>query len=121
MTLNEINRAIQAKAPNVTMYRGKGYHYYIFDDVARNVHESHSEYVPYLYMRNSKRWIEDGIAFAEKVEGEIAERGQFGESIRALSPFAPMGAPVEIGEGDYDLFPRHREIGLRLGILREKA
>jgi hypothetical protein len=121
MTLNEINRAIQAKAPNVTLYRGRGYHYYIFDDQARNVHESHSEYVPYLYMRNAKTWIADGIAFAEKVEGIIAERGQFGESLRVLSPFAPMGAPVEIEKDDYDLFPRHRELGLRFGILREKV
>ena len=96
MTLKEINRAIQAKAPNVTLYRGKGYHYYIFDDAGRNVHESHSEYVPYLYMRHSKTWIADGIAFAEVVEGIIAERGQFGERFRCASPFAPMSNRIEI-------------------------
>lgn len=90
MTLKDINRAIQKTAPLVTLYKGQGYLYYIFDDVARNVHESHSVYVPYLYMLDASVWISDAIEFSKKTEAEIAERGQFGGRFRCVGAFTPL-------------------------------
>jgi hypothetical protein len=114
MTLNEINREIQAKAPHVTLYRGKGYLYYIYDD-GQQGYESHSVMVPFIYMQKSTRWIREGIEFSEKTEVEIAERKERASGFRG-GPFAMFASPppetIEVKTGQHRLAPHHRALGL---------
>jgi hypothetical protein len=77
MTLNEINARIQKVEPLVTLYRGEGYHYYIFDntpllteDNKRLVYENESVMCAYLKDQRPRMWIADGISFGKRVRGE---------------------------------------------------
>lgn len=73
MPLAQINRAIHKVHPEVTLYRGDGYHYYAFDAVDQhNVYETESVYTCYTSHVPDARWIADGIAFGAKTK---AERG----------------------------------------------
>jgi hypothetical protein len=53
--------------PQLSLYQGNGYWYFIFDDVARNIHESHSVYTMRLNDMPLDRWVDIGRTFAERV------------------------------------------------------
>lgn len=86
MTLAEINRRIQKVEPCVELVRGKGYHYYIFDNAEPQagvvewntrpdrfvvghtlVYDSRSVMEPYLSYQKPSTWIEDGIAYGREI------------------------------------------------------
>ncbi len=67
-TLKQINIEIAKSGFPVELVRGRGYHYYTYDD--GTVFETHSVYSPYLYMSPAKRWIREGIEFGEKMRTE---------------------------------------------------
>lgn len=70
MTLKQINAAIQRSQPHVELVRGEGYHYYVYDDGLR--FETESVMCPYLSHQSAEMWIEDGIAYGEKMNRETA-------------------------------------------------
>lgn len=78
MTLAQINARIQKAEPLVTLYRGEGYHYYVFDntpllteDNKRLVFENDSIMCPHLRDQKPAIWIADGIEFGRKIREQF--------------------------------------------------
>ncbi len=64
-------RLAEAGYPEITMYRGDGYHYFVWDDVdANNVYDSESVMIMQFRAIPISQWVEDGIAFGEKVKAK---------------------------------------------------
>jgi hypothetical protein len=53
--------------PRLKLVAGKGYWYFIFDDVKANRYETHSVLVMRLNQLPLKQWIEEGREFLNKV------------------------------------------------------
>lgn len=49
--------------PKLTLNRGYGYWYFVYDDVAKNVFEDRSVAVCYLRQMSLEQWIEEGKSF----------------------------------------------------------
>lgn len=58
----------------VALHRGAGYHYFIYDDVAANVHECYSIYTMQFRSLTPAKWLEEGIEFAKRTRAEVADR-----------------------------------------------
>jgi hypothetical protein len=63
ITTHKILKAIGC--PILNLYRGKGYWYFIYDDLDLNVHASSSIYVMNLNDASLELWIEEGKALIE--------------------------------------------------------
>ncbi len=51
--------------PILNLYKGKGYWYFIYDDLDRNIHASRSVHVMNLSDLSLDRWVEEGKALIE--------------------------------------------------------
>jgi hypothetical protein len=65
MTLADINRRIQLEEPTVTLIRGEGYCYFIYDVAGK--FETESLMIPYLNMLPAAEWIARAVAFGRKM------------------------------------------------------
>jgi hypothetical protein len=52
----------------VSLYRGDGYHYFIYDKPDANKHESYSIMVMHFRTYSVAQWVEQGIEFALAVQ-----------------------------------------------------
>jgi len=72
MTTATVTRRLQSEGLPVTLNRGPGYHYFVFDDGTNFETETVVVYrfrdVPLT------RWLDDGRAFAARAQALIAER-----------------------------------------------
>jgi hypothetical protein len=90
MTLKSINAKLAKSGyPDIELERGKGYLYFIFDDRGPG-YDTESVMVPYLKFYTDDEWVAMGKDYGERMREKMKDRGQFGESVRANSPFAPM-------------------------------
>ena len=70
-TANVTKRLAKLGHPEVTLYRGEGYHYFVFDAVdTHNVYDNHSVYNMHFRSVPFERWVQDGVEFAERVKAE---------------------------------------------------
>lgn len=86
--VNAVTKALaKAGHPEVELVRGDGYHYFVFDnshpDGAKDgkmrylfgadlIYETESIMTAQFRSYSFQRWVEDGIAFAEKVKEQNA-------------------------------------------------
>lgn len=61
-TLKQVNRAIAKAGIPLELERGEGYHYFIYDDPARNIYETVSVYVMYTNTYTVAEWTEQAAA-----------------------------------------------------------
>lgn len=54
---------------HLDLVQGEGYLYFVFDDEARNLFETHSVYTPRLNDLSAEAWIQEGRDFVAKMEG----------------------------------------------------
>jgi len=52
---------------HLNLYKGEGYWYFIYDDVANEKYDSHSVYTMYLSHLTLEQWVEIGEGFLEKM------------------------------------------------------
>lgn len=55
--------------PNLSLYRGKGYHYFVYDnekDGSEMIHGDHSVYVYRLNMCSLDWWVKEGQDFVKE-------------------------------------------------------
>jgi len=62
------------KCDKIELVRGKGYWYFVYDDVPAKFYESHSIYVCYLNQMRVDTWVKLGKDFVAECEAKIAER-----------------------------------------------
>lgn len=68
-----VNKAIGD--PRLKLVAGKGYWYFIFDDVEKhNIFETHSIYTMRLNDMPLERWVEEGKDFLAKMKQRIEEQ-----------------------------------------------
>jgi hypothetical protein len=60
--------------PRLTLVAGNGYWYFVFDDVAANMFETHSVSVMRLNQLPLEQWIADGKEFVAKMRQRIEEQ-----------------------------------------------
>jgi hypothetical protein len=65
ITTHKILKAIGCSILNLNLYKGKGYWYFIYDDLDRNIHASRSVHVMNLSDLSLDRWVEEGKALIE--------------------------------------------------------
>jgi hypothetical protein len=53
---------------HLSLVKGEGYWYFIYDDVARGIYETESVYTMRLNDMINHMWLEDGLRFVKKVE-----------------------------------------------------
>lgn len=70
MSTKTVTKRLAALGLPVTMYRGDGYHYFIFYDTARNIYDCESHMVYRFRSLTVEHWVDIGKAFASKVESE---------------------------------------------------
>lgn len=51
---------------DLTLVRGAGYWYFVYDDVANGVYETKSVYCAYLNSMSLKEWVEEGKDFVKQ-------------------------------------------------------
>jgi hypothetical protein len=56
--------------PFLTMHKGPGYWYFVFDDESRGIYESHSVYVNTLRFMTVTRWEEEARSFLAEIEAK---------------------------------------------------
>ena len=54
----------------LSLCKGDGYWYFIYDDLERNIFETCSVPVMFLSQMKLDLWVEDGLAFVKQVEAE---------------------------------------------------
>lgn len=54
--------------PCLTLHKGAGYWYFMYDDTARKIYETRSVYVMFLTQMSVEEWIEEGADFVRWVE-----------------------------------------------------
>ena len=64
--------------PNLALYKGEGYWYFIYDDKPNSVYGSHSVCVMYLNSTEIERWIDIGKRFAAHMEAGGKDIGFYG-------------------------------------------
>lgn len=62
ITSRQILNVIGAK--HLSLYQGKGYWYFVYDDPDRNVFETHSVYAVRLKQLPFETWVREGEEFA---------------------------------------------------------
>jgi len=55
--------------PRLSLVAGDGYWYFVFDDVAAKLYETHSVFVMRLHDLPLERWIEEGKDFLNEMIG----------------------------------------------------
>jgi hypothetical protein len=80
MSTATVTRRLKAAGLPVTMYRGDGYHYFIFDDGER--YESHSEMEMYFRSLTVDQWVAIGTEFAATVAAKPAPEYVVGSTIK---------------------------------------
>lgn len=75
MTTATVTRRLQAEGLPVELVRGKGYHYFTWDDGTH--FETASEMVFHFRDLTVDQWVERGRDFAAKVRAEIADRAEY--------------------------------------------
>lgn len=64
--------------PNLALYKGTGYWYFIYDDKPNNVYGSFSVWTMYLNSTEIERWIDIGKRFVAHMEAHGNELGFYG-------------------------------------------
>lgn len=76
MTTATVTRHLKAEGLPVTLYRGNGYHYFVFDDGKR--YEERSIMEPHFRAMSVEQWLADGREFAAEVMAkEVTPAGAF--------------------------------------------
>jgi hypothetical protein len=57
---------------HLSLVKGEGYWYFIYDGVERGIFETESVYTMRLNDMTNRAWIEDGMRFVQKVEEAYA-------------------------------------------------
>lgn len=57
--------------PNLKLYRGEGYLYFVYDNPEKNVYETESVYVNRLNELSLETWVSIGKEFVENISKEI--------------------------------------------------
>lgn len=72
MSVALVTKRLQALGHPVELVRGKGYHYFVYDDGTHYVTESvmvmHFRSIPY------QQWVDDGETFARATKTKITEQ-----------------------------------------------
>lgn len=63
MTRAQIIRKIGC--PCLSLFRGDGYWYFVYDDPAQNVYETHSVYTQFLHDLTLDEWIKEGLSLVD--------------------------------------------------------
>ena len=73
-TLKQANRAIAKAGTPLELERGDGYHYFIYDVVAKGIYETVSIYVPYTKTYTAAEWANQaGLVYCDLLN-RLAER-----------------------------------------------
>lgn len=73
-TLKQANRAIAKAGIPLELERGDGYHYFIYDVVAKGIYETVSIYVPYTKTYTAAEWANQaGLVYCDLLN-RLAER-----------------------------------------------
>lgn len=64
MTRNQIIRKIGC--PHLSLFAGKDYWYFVYDNTKTGDYETHSVYTEYLHDLSLEEWIKEGKAFVAK-------------------------------------------------------
>lgn len=54
--------------PLIDLVRGSGYWYFVYDDPANNIFETHSVYCCYLLDLSLKSWVEEGQSLIDQIK-----------------------------------------------------
>ncbi len=66
-TQGNVTKALKAKGLPMELVQGDGYCYFVYDDVAKNIFETHSEWTNRVSDMEFDRWIDIGVKFAETI------------------------------------------------------
>ena len=66
ITTRQILKAIDC--PILNLYKGEGYYYFVYDDLARGVYDSRSVYAYRLNHLSFDRWVEEGRDFVKNCQ-----------------------------------------------------
>jgi hypothetical protein len=69
-TIPDINRALAKAGAPVTLYRGYGYLYYVYDDEPAGVWQDRTQPVCYFKQMPFEFWLEEGLRFAAEVRAQ---------------------------------------------------
>ena len=73
-TIAKANRAIVKAGIPLELVRGEGYHYFVYDEIARNIYETVSIYVPYTNTYTAAEWAYHAERVWETISKKIADR-----------------------------------------------
>lgn len=54
--------------PHLALYRGEGYWYFTYDDVERDLYDTHSVMTMYLNHGPLEDWVDEGRRFCQRME-----------------------------------------------------
>jgi hypothetical protein len=99
MSTATVTRKLRALGHPVELVRGDGYHYFVWDD--GDHYDTESVYVPRFRSWSVDRWVQEGVAFAETVRAQLADRAAFEAELAAER--AARAAPLFGYLADHDL------------------
>jgi hypothetical protein len=69
-TIPDLNRALAKAGAPVTLYRGYGYLYFVYDDVPAGVWQDRTKALCYFKQMPFEFWLEEGLSFAAEVRAQ---------------------------------------------------